>query len=136
MSNPTHLAAPPWTTRNKVGLVLAGLQGLANIPGFALPTAPDGAVGPGFEIIVVDSVLGLAAVVAVVVAWLRRSRTAARLAVGAVVLIAITALPGFFVDVPPPVKLLVAASVLVTAVAVILILTPARRPAAVIEDPR
>jgi hypothetical protein len=52
------------------------------------------------------------------------------------VLITITALPGFFVDVPAPVKLLVAGSVLVTAVAVILILTPARRPPAVLEDPR
>jgi hypothetical protein len=93
-------------------------------------------VGPGLQILVADSVLGLAAVVAVIVAWVRRSRTAARLAAGAMVLITITALPGFFVDVPAPVKLLVAGSVLVTAVAVILILTPARRPPAVLEDPR
>jgi hypothetical protein len=135
MSNSTHLVAPPWTTRNKVGLVLAGVYGLGNIPGFAF-SVPEGVVGPGLEILVVDSVLALAAVVAVVVAWLRRSRTAARLAVGAIVLITVTALPGLFVDVPPPVRLLVAGSVLVTAVAVILILTPARRPAAVIEDPR
>jgi hypothetical protein len=85
-------------------------------------------VGPGQQILVFDSVLGLAAVVAVLVAWLRRSRTAARLAVGAIILITITALPGFFVDVPPAVKLLVAGSVLATAVTVILILAPARRP--------
>lgn len=127
MSSSTHLAAPPWTTRNKVGLVLAGIYGLGNIPGVAF-SAPEGVVGPGLQILGFDSVLGLAAVVAVLVAWLRRSRTAARLAVGAIILITITALPGFFVDVPPAVKLLVAGSVLVTAVAVILILAPARRP--------
>lgn len=135
MSSSTQTAAPPWTTRNRVGLVLAGLYGLGNIPSVAAST-PEGVVGPGLQIIVADSVLGLAAVVAVIVAWVRRSRTAARLAAGAMVIITITALPGFFVDVPAPVKLLVAGSVLVTAVAVILILTPARRPPAVLEDPR
>jgi len=66
MSSSTQTAAPPWTTRNRVGLVLAGLYGLGNIPSVAAST-PEGVVGPGLQILVVDSVLGLAAVVAVIV---------------------------------------------------------------------
>ena len=56
MSSSTQTAAPPWTTRNRVGLVLAGLYGLGNIPSVAAST-PEGVVGPGLQILVADKVL-------------------------------------------------------------------------------
>ena len=56
MSSSTQTAAPPWTTRNRVGLVLAGLYGLGNIPSVAAST-PEGVGGPGLQSLVVDSVL-------------------------------------------------------------------------------
>lgn len=127
----TH-AGTGTTTRQKVGLVLAAIYGLANIPGFLEGDPAPGEEGPPMAILVVGSVLGLIALVAAVVAW-RGNRVALRLAAGSMILITLTGLPAFFVDVPMWVKALVGASVLLTVVAVVLMFSGDRRPATIVD---
>jgi hypothetical protein len=115
------------TTKQKVGLTIAGLFSLGNIPSFL--TAPDaGEVGPPMPILVIGSVLGVVGLVAVVLAW-RGNRVALRVAAGAIIVSTLTGLPAFFVDVPMWVKALVAFSVLLTVLAVVLMFSGDRRPA-------
>ena len=45
-------------TKNKVGLALAGLLGLADLPSF-LETAPEGETGPPLGILILSSICGL-----------------------------------------------------------------------------
>jgi len=70
-------------------------------------------------------------VIAVVIAFMRASRVAIRVAAGARVLSVMSSLPAFFVDVPPAVKILVAAFVVVTVISVVLMLSAAPRSATV-----
>lgn len=114
------------TTKQKVGLAVAGLYSLANIPGFL--GAPDpGQEGPPMAILIVGSVLGVVGLAAVVMAW-RGNRAALRVAAGAIIVITLTGLPAFFVDVPMFIKALVAFSVLLTVLAVVLMFSGERRP--------
>jgi hypothetical protein len=119
-----------WTTKNKVGLGLAIFYGLTNIPSVLVPT-DDGETGPPMGILVLCTVLGVVATVGGIIAWRRRSRPAARLTAASVVVITLTSLPAFFVDVPAGIKLLVAVGVLLTVVIVVLMFSPARRDTAV-----
>jgi peptidoglycan/LPS O-acetylase OafA/YrhL len=118
-----------WTTKNKVGLGLATFYGITNIPSF-LMAADTGEDGPPLSIMIVCSILGVVAAVAGVVAWRKRSRAAARLTAASVIIITLTSLPAFFVDVAPAVKGLVAVSVLLTVAIVVLMFSPAKRSAA------
>jgi hypothetical protein len=120
------------STRQKVGLVLAAVMSIINIPSVFFP-APDGDEGPPLAVLAVNSVLGIIGLVAVVIAWRTGSRAAIRVAAGTLILNAITALPAFFVDVPAGLKAAVGASVLVTLLAVVLMFSPARRPAPVLD---
>ncbi len=119
------------STRQKVGLVLACLINLINIPSAFSPT-PDGETGPPYGILILGSVLGVIGLVAAVIAW-RGNRTALRVAAGALVLNALTSLPAFFVDVPAFIKLAVAGSVIVTVVTLILMFSTTRRPVPVLD---
>jgi len=115
------------TTRQRVGLSIAGLYSLSNIPGFL--TAPDeGQVGPPMPILILGSVLGVIGVVATVMAW-RGNRVALRVAAGAIIVMTLTGLPAFFVDVPMFIKALVGFAVLLTVLAVVLMFSGDRRPA-------
>lgn len=115
------------TTKQKVGLGIAGLFSLANIPSFL--TAPEaGQVGPPMPVLVLGSVLGVIGVIAVVMAW-RGNRVALRVAAGAIIVSTLTGLPAFFVDVPMFIKALVGFSVLLTVLAVVLMFSGDRRPA-------
>jgi hypothetical protein len=115
------------TTKQKIGLVICAIYGLANIP--SVLTAPDdGETGPPMAILVVDTLLGVIALVAAIVAW-RGNRLALRIAAGAMILITLTGLPAFFVDVPMFVKALVGFSVLLTLVGVVLMFSTDRRSA-------
>lgn len=118
------------STRNKVGLVLAGLLAVVDLPGAFLAGDPGpGVVGPPFAVLVAGSVLGVVTLVAVVHTWRTRSRGGARIVAGARILSAATALPAFFVEgVPPVVVALAAAFVVATVVVVGLVLA---RPDAV-----
>jgi len=113
-----------WTTRNKVGLGLAIVYAITNIPSVLFSS--DGENGPPMGIMVVCSVLGVVAAVAGVVAWRQRSRPAARLAAASIVVITLTSLPALFVDVPAGVKTLVAAGVVLTVVIVVLMFSAGR----------
>ena len=114
------------TTKQKVGIAIAGVYSLTNIPGFL--AAPDpGQEGPPMAILVVGSVLGVIGLVASVLAW-RGNKVALRLAAGAIIVITLTGLPAFFVDVPMVLKALVGLSVLLTVLAVVLMFSTDRRP--------
>jgi hypothetical protein len=119
------------TTKQKVGLVVCALYGLGNIPSVLFPT-PDGDEGPPLAILVVSSILGLVGLVAAIMAW-RGNRVALRVAAGAIIVLTLTGLPAFFVDVPMGVKALVGFSVVVTVVAVVLMFSTERRPAPVTD---
>ena len=98
------------TTKQRIGLALAGLFCLVNLSSAFTPT-PDGEVGPPMAILVADSVLAAIGLVAVVLAWRSGSRAALGVLAGSMILTVLTAMPAFFVDVPAFVKAIVAASV-------------------------
>lgn len=116
-----------WTTKNKVGLGLGIFYAIANIPSFLFST--DSGDGPPLGIMIVCSILGVVATVAGVVAWRQGSRSAARLTAASLVIITLTSLPAFFVDVAAGVKVLTAISVVLTVAIVVLMFSPQRRQA-------
>jgi hypothetical protein len=118
------------TTKQKVGLVLAGLYSLTSIPSVLIPT-PGDETGPPFGILVIGSIVGVVGLVATVAAW-RGSSLALRIAAGAIIIATLTAIPAFFVDVPMSVKAFCGVAVLVTVVAVALMFS-GRRPASVVD---
>jgi hypothetical protein len=118
--------------RQKVGLVLAGIYSALNIAGVLFPP-PEGEVGPPIGILIVDSVLGLVGLAAVIITWRTGNRAALRVAAGAIILMALTALPAFFVDVSAAIKLLAGVSTLIVIVAVVLMFSPGRRPTPVLD---
>ncbi len=120
------------TTKQKVGLVLAMLYGLGNIPGFLAGEPDPGEEGPPLAILVIGSILGTIMLVGAIWAW-RGNRVALRVAAGAMILVTLTGLPAFFVDVPMWVKALVGGSVLLTVTAVVLMFSGDRRRATVID---
>ena len=124
--------SPPVTTRTRVGLILAALLGVADVISAFFPT-PEGEVGPPLPIVLLGGLLGVATLAAVVVAWRTGRRGALRIVAGTRVLSAISALPAFFVEVAPAVKLIVAVAVVLTVVCVVLVLAPARGAAPVAD---
>jgi hypothetical protein len=121
----------PVTTKQKAGLVLCILYSLANIPSALFPT-PDGEEGPPLAILVVGSALGVIGLVAAVMAW-RGNRVALRVGAGAIIVITLTGLPAFFVDVPMAIKALVGFSVVLTVVTVVLMFSGDRRSASITD---
>jgi hypothetical protein len=119
------------TTRQKAGLVICILYSLTNIPSF-LEQTPDGEEGPPLAILVVGSLLGVIGLVAAIMAW-RGNRVALRVAAGAIIVVTLTGLPAFFVDVPMFVKALVGLSVILTVLAVALMFSGDRRPASITD---
>jgi hypothetical protein len=119
------------TGKQKAGLVICIIYGVTNIPSVLTPT-PDGDTGPPFAILVIGTILGAVALVAAVLAW-RGNRLAMRVGAGAIIVLTLTGLPAFFVDVPMFVKGLVALGVVLTVVAVVLMFSGDRRPAPVTD---
>ncbi len=115
------------STRQKVGLVLAALINLSSIPSVLVP-APDGEDGPPMAVLVVSTILGVIGLVAVVLAW-RRNKLALRVAAASLIVQALLAIPAFFADIDAGIKLAAGASVVVTIIALVLMFSPARRPA-------
>jgi hypothetical protein len=128
MSTMTEADTRP-ATRQKVGIGLAGIFSLSQVPTFLIPT-PEGEPGPPFFILVLGSVLGLVGVVAAIQAW-RGSSVATRILAGAMIVSTLTGLPALFVDgIPAAVRIFVGVSVALTIAAVYLMFSPPRRPAA------
>ncbi len=121
------------STKNKVGLVLAGLLGGGDIYFFFFMPTPEGEVGPPMGILVLGLICGVVTLVAVVVAWTKANRGAIRVAAGARIVSMLTALPAFFVDVPADVKISVTVVVILTVVSVVLMLSPARQTSPVTD---
>ena len=121
------MASAPWTSNNKVGLLLTVLLGLINIWQLTNPT-PAGKVGPPFAVLVADALLGVAMVAAATFAWLKVSRNAARVATAANILAALTALPAFVVDLPSRDKLAVAIYLIAAVVAAVITLSKPDAP--------
>ena len=131
MSTTTSSTSTHRRTRNqKIGIVVAGLYSLMNIPSAAIPT-PEGETGPPVGILIIGSVLGVVGLVCSVLAW-RGNDIALRVAAGSIIVMTLTGLPAFFVDVPMGIKALVAVSVVVTVVAVALMFS-GRRAAPVVD---
>ncbi|MEO5653391.1 MAG: hypothetical protein ABIN79_10125 [Marmoricola sp.] len=125
-------AGPVLTTRNKVGLALAGLISLTNVPSVLEP-APGGEVGPPFVVMLADTVVGLIGLVAVIIAWRSGSRTAIRVAAACLVVALVTALPALFVEVPAFIKVLVAVFTLITLATLVLMFSGDRRRMPVLD---
>lgn len=130
-SSSSRTATTQPNTRQKVGLVIAGLYSLANIPSIFFGT-PEGEEGPPTVVLAIGTILGVVGLAAAILAW-RGNRVALRLAAGAIIIITLTGLPAFFVDVPMAIKALVGFSVLLTVVAVVLMFSGDRRPAVVTD---
>lgn len=115
-----------WSARNKVGLGLGILFGLANM--VPIPAGDDdGHAGPPVNILAVDMALGLVTVVCLVIGWRTGRAVLARLGIGAMVLAMITALPGLFVSgVPAGYRIAAGSAVLMVVLASVLILSPER----------
>ena len=126
-TTPTTAAPTVWSTRNKVGLGLAALYAITNLPSAFFPPDTGSSDGPPMAVLVVCSVLSAVALVAVVVAWRTGSRLAARLTAASLIVVTLTSLPAFFVDVPAAIKAIVAAGVVWTIVMVVLMFSPPKR---------
>ena len=118
-----------WTTKNKVGLGLAIFYAITNIPSVLEAPGP-GEDGPPMAILIVDTVLGVVATVAGIVAWRTGSRAIARLTAATVIIITLTSLPALFVDIPAFIKVIVAVSIVLTVAIIVLMFSPAKRSAA------
>ncbi|AGZ41100.1 hypothetical protein [Actinoplanes friuliensis] len=117
----------PFTKLNKAGMIIALVLGVLDLIAPFTPT-PDGEDGPPYAILVIDAVLGLITVIAVVIAWRTARRGAVRIAAGARIISAVTALPAFFVDVPAALQAAVGFFVVITIACVAMMLAPSRRP--------
>ncbi|MEP6648676.1 MAG: hypothetical protein ABJA74_02010 [Lapillicoccus sp.] len=125
--DPMKGGGPVFARKNKVGFVVAILLGLSDLPAVSFST-PQGQVGPPPAVLLLSTICGIVTLVAVLYGWIRHSWPAIRVAAGARVVSMLAAMPGLFVDgLPGPLRVVVAASVLVTIATVTLMLMPARR---------
>lgn len=112
------------STKNRVGLALAGLLGVLDIVAYFFPPDPDaGMPGPPPSILLLGLVLGLVTVLAVAVAFKSAPKVAIWTTVASRVLSALTAVPAYFVGVPTVVLVLVTAFIAATVVSVALTLS-------------
>ncbi len=114
------------TTRAKIGYWLAVLLAVADVASLLIPTSPDGE-GPPFAVTLFSAVMGVITLVAAVLVARTGKRSAIRVMAVSRILSAITALPAFFVEGVPPVFVAFgAATVVLSIVAVVLLMSRAR----------
>ena len=116
-----------WSTKNKIGFVLAIVYAITNLPSVFFPTDTGGQAGPPYAILLVCTILSAVALVATPVAWRTGSKPANRLSAASLIVVTLTSLPAFFVDVPAGLKAIVAAGVVWTIVMVVLMFSPPKR---------
>jgi presenilin-like A22 family membrane protease len=117
----------PLSTRLRIGLGIAALLGLLDCTSLFFPPTQPGQVGPPVGILVVGTLLGVATLVAVLVAWRTGRRTAIRVTALTRIVSVLLALPAFIFGAPAEVQQLVAVFVVISAIAVALMLAPERR---------
>jgi hypothetical protein len=124
----TTPARPALSARNKAGLVLAILLGLAQIAINGGST--NRSDGPPAAFLYAGVVLGLVLVIAAIYMWVSRNRLGGRIVAGALILGATPSVGALFLSaVPAYVKVGLAAFVVITIIAMMLVLTPPK-PAA------
>jgi presenilin-like A22 family membrane protease len=117
----------PLSTRLRIGVGIAALLGLLDCTSLFFPPTEPGQVGPPVGILVVGTLLGVATLVAVLVAWRTGRRTAIRVTALTRIVSVLLALPAFIFGAPAEVQQLVAVFVVISAIAVALMLAPERR---------
>lgn len=127
----SHTIAPAGpatlTGRNKTGLVLAALLGLADVLSLAGPQPDPGQPGPPTAVLVAGTVFGVITLAGVGYAWRTGNRVGSRVVAGARILSALLAVPAFFVEgVPAGLVALAASGIVVTILCVWLVLSPPR----------
>jgi hypothetical protein len=120
------------STKNKVGLGIAALLGLVDLPS-VLNSTPDGEEGPPFAVLVLSTICGVVTLVAVYLAWRQQNAGAIRVAAGARIVSLLAALPAFFVDVSSAIKVVSAVFVVVSVACVALMMSPSPRSAHVTD---
>jgi hypothetical protein len=113
------------TVKNKIGLGIAIVLGIADLAGLALIGQQDsGDNGPPAGVLIFSAVMGVATLVGVGIVFAKKARSAARVVAISRVLSMITSLPAFFVGgVPAGLIAVVAISVIVTIVCVALVIS-------------
>ena len=136
MCHDHHASSAPSTeypTRQKAGFVLAVIVALLNVPGAFLPTggtSESDPPGPPLAVLLLGLVLGLVTVGLLMWGWRTGRRGPVRGAAVLLVLIALTAVPAFFVPgIGAWIRLFAGIYVLATIAAVVLLFSPGRRPA-------
>jgi hypothetical protein len=120
------------STRARIGFWLAIALSLVDVAGPFIPTPP-GAEGPPLEVVVFSAVMGVVTLVAAVLVARSGSRSALRVMAVARILSGLTALPAFFVSgVPAAFVVWGSATVVLTIVAVVLLMSRARTRAATV----
>jgi hypothetical protein len=120
-------ARPGLSAGNKVGLVLAILLGLVQLPGlFRLGgNYKPGTDGPPVPIAIGGAVLGVITVIVAIYMFVSRNRVGGRIAAGALTLSAIPSIEALFVSsVPAMIRVVLAVLVVVAIVTVMLVLAP------------
>jgi hypothetical protein len=113
-------------TRNlTVGLVIAGLLGVLDLPSF-LMSSDDANDGPPLAVALATTALGLITLVALYFGW-RGDRRALWTVAGSRIISALLGVPAFFVDVASGIKIVVAIFIVVTLFAVSLIISELRK---------
>jgi len=112
------------STKNKVGLGLAGLLGVLDIAGYFLTPDPSADMpGPPDWIVLLDVALGIITVIAVILAFRSPNKINIATTLTARVVSALTAVPAYFVGVPTSILVLVTVFIVATIVSIWLILS-------------
>ncbi len=112
------------STKNRLGLGLAGVLGVLDIASYFLTPDPSGDMpGPPDSIVLLDVALGIITVIAVVLALRNSSKVSIGTTITARVISALTAVPAYFVGVTTSILAMVTAFIAATIVSTWLILS-------------
>jgi hypothetical protein len=117
-------SATPTTTRPttavRVGLVLSIILGLSNLP-FLLPI-DWGAEAPPYVLLLLNAAIGLVSVVCAAIAWNSGNRLAIRINAAALIINALTVVPGIILEQPVAITVVSAVIIVATVIAVVLMM--------------
>lgn len=129
-SHLTTDATPTPTVR--AGLALSALIGLSSIP-FLFPIIDWGAEEPPFAMVLLGAAIGMVSVVCAIVAWNSGNRKAIRINAAALIVGALSVVPGLFVDTSAFIKVISAVNVIASLVAVVTTMRRERTPVRVVD---
>ena len=122
------------TDRRRTGFILSAVVAFSNIPFAFTPTSEDGSGGPPLGVVVFGVVCAVIILGLLRWAYVSGKAGALRIAAGLMVLVALSAVPAFFVeDVPIWAQLAAGAYIVGTVVALALLFSPSRQHAAVTD---